>query len=84
MGKIRDLIKKILINANNNPSNTHHPIPSTEIEHVDVRFSLSEKVPITRIAHIENLKFIRTQSKDKEYLSEIVITISIVRSYDNV
>jgi hypothetical protein len=47
-----------------------------EIDTIEVRFSLSQAVPIHGLSRVKDLKFILTQKDGKDYLSEIIAITS--------
>jgi hypothetical protein len=48
---------------------------STEIDNIEVRFSLSREVPTVRIDNVHDLRYIFTKKEGKDYLSEIVLVV---------
>ena len=47
-----------------------------QIQHIEVRFSLSQEVPVLRIANVSNLKFRLIRKEGKDYLSELAVLVS--------
>jgi hypothetical protein len=70
-------MRKIVNFSNNIRNNTwQQPIPPIEIDHVEVRFSISPNVPTIRIDDVDNLKFRLTEKEGKNCLSEIIMVVS--------
>jgi hypothetical protein len=48
---------------------------STEIDNIEVRFSLSPEVPTVRIDNVHDLRYTFTKKEGKDYSSEIVLVV---------